>query len=616
MAIAKTLKRRVATMRSRIKHIFTSRWAFPVIIVCAAMAFAIASSWNDSLIVDEVPHIGAGYSYIVKHDMHLNPEHPPLAKDLAGIALATFLNLKQTAFTNLQWTGAVNGQWEFGRALIYTTGNDADAITRVARLPMLLFFAASAFILFAWSRRLFGTTGAALALLLFSFSPTVLAHMRFVTTDVPALAGVLAATFFFIAYLRRPGWRTFIIASVVTGLALLTKFSVVLLVPYFGLLAMLWGWLHARSIKRRVQDTLMWGIRSVAVFAAATIIIVWPTYVYHTWSYPVERQQSNTTSLLAPFPNRTIVDSVVWASDKPVLRAMSWYATGLLMALQRAEGDNTITWLGRVVPTGGLWYFPLVYLLKEPLSWWALAFIALMIALMRGSAVPKRSWERVVAWSKGNFDIVAMGIWLVLYWAVSIRSPLNIGIRHILPAFPFAIMLVAGQIAFFIEHLKKHEARELRIFSLTIVLLLAWGVFEQVRVFPSYLSYFNQLAGGPSGGRMFVTDSNLDWGQELKRLGDFVNKNDIPKLQLDYFGWADPTYYMDGHFVPVHDSTYVDSRDFLRRNPAGGWIAVSATYFQHSISRDNAMGYRWLNAYTPVASIGNSMLVWHITPRP
>src|SRR3989338_11514114 len=171
--------------------------AFAIIAVATVLAYS--STWNGSLIVDEDPHIGAGYSYLVKQDLRLNPEHPPLVKDLAAIPLL-FLNLKQTAFETKQWLSDVNGQWEFGKNLIYNSGNNADQITHFVKLPMLLFFVLAAILIFKWAKKLYGNGGALVALLLFSFSPTVLAHARFVTTDLPALFGVLFATYFFVKY--------------------------------------------------------------------------------------------------------------------------------------------------------------------------------------------------------------------------------------------------------------------------------------------------------------------------------------------------------------------------------------------------------------------------------
>src|SRR3989344_3493904 len=147
------------------------------IIIVSATVLAIASVWNDSPVVDEIPHIGAGYSYVVQNSYQFNPEHPPLAKDLAGLALLT-LNLNQSAFSqkySANWPTDVNGQWNFGRALIFQTGNDATTLVRIAKLPMLLFFIISAWIIFIWTRKIFGNKAALLATFLFSFTPTVIA---------------------------------------------------------------------------------------------------------------------------------------------------------------------------------------------------------------------------------------------------------------------------------------------------------------------------------------------------------------------------------------------------------------------------------------------------------
>src|SRR3990167_5644925 len=152
------------------------------IIITSSVIIGISSVWNDSPVVDEVPHIGAGYSYVVQHSYQFNPEHPPLAKDLAGLGLLA-LNLNRSAFSQkytANWPTDVNGEWNFGRALIFQTGNNAITLVRTAKLPMLLFFIISAWIIFIWTKKIFGNKPALLATFLFSFAPTVLAHSRLV----------------------------------------------------------------------------------------------------------------------------------------------------------------------------------------------------------------------------------------------------------------------------------------------------------------------------------------------------------------------------------------------------------------------------------------------------
>src|SRR3989344_56910 len=173
------------------------------VIIISSLILAITSFWNDSLIVDEIPHVGSGYGYVKALDYRLNPEHPPLAKALATAPLL-FLDLKQNAFQTKFWLQDINGQWDFGRFLIFQSGNDASLIAKAVKFPMLIFFMIAAWLVYFWTKKLYGNFAALTALTLFAFSPTVLAHSRFVTTDVPALFGVILATFFFIKFLKNP----------------------------------------------------------------------------------------------------------------------------------------------------------------------------------------------------------------------------------------------------------------------------------------------------------------------------------------------------------------------------------------------------------------------------
>ena len=148
------------------------------------------------------------------------------------------------------------------------------------------------------------------------------------------------------------------------------------------------------------------------------------------------------------------------------------------------------------------------------------------------------------------------------------------------------------------------------MFYVLCSILMGWYVFESVRVWPYYLTYFNQLAGGPSGGYRYVVDSNLDWGQDLKRLSQWVEKNNIEKIHLDYFGWSDPIYYLGPKFQWLTAGQYKNAQDFIDKT-GGGYLAVSATFFMGSRG-DPEKSYAWLQRYEPVVVIGNSIWVWKL----
>ena len=581
-------------------------------IVLIATTLAIFSSLGDSLIVDEDPHIGAGYSYVSKLDYRLNPEHPPLVKDLAALPLLA-LNLDQQAFSKTPWLRDVNGQWNFGRTLIFESGNDAEAIKNVARLPMLLFFLGACYLIWRWAYERYGDTAALISVVLLAFSPTVIAHSRLVTTDMAAATTVLAATYFFLKFLRAPGCGSFIWAAVTLGIALLAKFNTALLGPYFVIVALLYGldghWQSKKYWLRAVRYTGL----SVLVGLVAFCAIVWPVYIIQTWNYPIVRQVSDTKSILASQPNNPLKTIALWAADKPVIRAAGHWTLGLAMVAQRAGGGNTIYWMGEVVKSGGPLYFPIIYFLKEPLAWWvlfAMALTALTFHRRRHKNEPRTgSW-----WSRNTEEWVWL-LWLAIYWIVSMRSTLNIGIRHLLPVYPFTIMLVAGRLSVLIDWLKGHDRIRLKWFSLVIAVLLGWYTFESVSVYPYYLTYFNQIAGGPSGGYRYVADSNLDWGQDLKRLSIWVIDHNVRYISLDYFGWSSPQYYLKDRAVYTTVGQWRDANDFIGRNTSNGWIAVSATFLQEAIHRTNQNngGYRWLLNYEPEVVVGNSIFIYHVT---
>ncbi len=583
------------------------------ILIIATSIIAIASAWHDSPIVDEVPHIGSAYSYVSLQSYQFNPEHPPLAKDLAGLAMST-LDLKAPA----QIQRPSNDQWNFGRQLIYSSGNDAIKVVHTAKLPLILFFVFSGIIIFAWTRKIYGDKAALLATALFCLSPTVIAHSRLVTTDVPALFGVLLSSYFFIGYLKNQTKKNFWLAVLTFGISELTKFSMVLLVPYFGIITVLWAIGHRYSFKELISSLG----KTVAVIALGFILVVGPIYQLHIKNYSAQQQKTDAQVILQSYGSSLLSDSVIWASDKPVLRPFAQYGLGVTMVIQRVEGGNRMYFFGAVYNNGLKKYFPLVYGLKEPIPFLILLVLAICIGL---SSCFKKSRQKFRNWLKNNFTQASMLVWLVIYWLFSINSTVDIGIRHLMPVYGFTYILVAGQISTFGKYLwERYGHKAGQIYKFAGFALMGWLLIEVVAAYPYYLPYFNEFAqirpswtanegaGYVKGGHNYVGDSNLDWGQDLWRLADWVKDNDVPKIYLNYFGWADQSYYLGDKFVWMQGGQYTTREQFLRENPNGGYLAVSATFYEESIHTDKA--YYWLASIKPIAVIGHSIFVWHIVP--
>lgn len=622
--------------------------ALAMLLLVAVLMFS--SARNDAIIVDEDPHIGAGYSYLKKGDYRLNPEHPPLMKDLGALPLL-FMNLNEP-WDHKSWATDINGQWEFGRKLIFNSDNDADAITRAAKAPMIVLTVLLGAFIFWWTRKNFGNAAGLLTLFLYAFSPTFLAHGRFVTTDVGATAGFFLGMIAFLRFLKAPTKKNIVLTGLAMGFAFLTKFSTFELVPIA--LILLLGWtLACGESGARIRFFLGYLGKTIVVFFIAYLVI-YPVYLHHTWNYPPERQKTDTEFILASFQIRALGKAsgfmeshrilpqhadeirdfpknlVIWASDKSVLRPWAEYFLGLLMVFQRSAGGNTTYFLGGVSGAGSRIYFPFMYLVKEPLALHVLSLIALAWVLAR---VKRPDCRR--EWLKNHFIEFAFLVIIAFYWWASIRSILNIGVRHILPTFPFVYVLVSAEVVKLYKKiysssnpalyksagasrsipygnfstdstssLQASSRRNMALWGFRMILaaLLGWQAFSVLRVHPSYLAYFNEFAGGPDGGYRYVTDSNLDWGQDLKRLAQFFEERNIPEIHLDYFGWADPAYYLKEKYRWLSSSS----------EPRKGWVAVSATFYQGSREEPEHDYRRWLPTEKLVAKIGYSIFVFHL----
>jgi len=594
--------------------------ALVILLIMGLIAFA--SVREDAVTMDESPHIVSGYSYLKFNDFRLNPEHPPLIKDAAALPLI-FQDINFPA-AHPAWTEMINAQWDLGPQFLYRSGNDPDQVIAWGRIAPILLMLLFGWLLYLWARKLFGSKWALLTLALFAFSPTIMAHGRLVTTDVAAAFAFFIAIYAYTKFLRNPSGKNLMIAGVTFAAAQLLKFSLVLLVGFLPAITVLWVLAANKTInpfsKQVILDLRAWALRFLAILAITALIIL-PVYQFHVVNYPPELQARDIQHILQnnnKFP--ALTDTLVWMSDKPILRAYAQYMLGVSMVFMRVAGGNTTYFLGQVSNQGWWYYFPVVFALKVPAA--LLAFIGLSFFVYKKRLYNKfklgGTWyvkKELLSKIQDNFDEIAMILFVVFYWVISIKGNLNIGVRHVLPSFPFIYLLITGQMKRWI--ITKPEIRGESILAplkelvgayisnakklIFIAILLLWYVISSLSVYPHYLAYFNEFAGGPDNGYKYVVDSNLDWGQDLRRLARFAEEKNIEKIKVDYFGGGDVKYYMGDRAVIWHADD----------GPTTGWLAVSATFLQ--TSRGNPWAsYEWLDQHKPVAKMGYSIFVYNI----
>lgn len=593
------------------------------------LVVSVLNAKNDSAIFDETAHIGAAYSYVTQGEIRLNPEHPPLIKDLAGIPLA-FMNLNFDT-TKPFWKGELEkkwdeGQWAAGRHLLYENGNDADWIIFWSRIPIILISLLLGFFIFKWTRELAGTPAGIFALALYAFNPNILGHNHYVTTDIGIAAFTTFSFYYFLRFIKRPSWKNAVIGGIFLGLIQLVKFSSIVIFPIFGLILFVYPFIKITKETGGLKSIFFTKLKILGEYLGKglaalfiSILMVWIVYSFNTFNmaketvseainfnFP-ESQNDNPKNL---YTNKLLNTF----NETSITRPLSTYGIGMGYVFRRVAGGNGAYFLGQVSSTAFPAYFPVVFLIKEPLVSIFLMLMAIGASIVAGvkkiRSFANNHFKNVtgsmIEYFRNNIDTVSMFSFIVLYSYVSITGNLNIGLRHLFPIFPLAYILTAKVIFEFIKRKREKRSQTLLYFSASILILIL--VAQNLAAYPNYMSYFNETVGGPKNGYKFVTDSNADWGQDLKRLKKFLDEHpEITKMRLDYFGGGDPAYYLGNRYDAWWDS---------KRPIENGWYAISTNFLQGSIystEKTENDSYRWLTGKKPIYQIGTSILVYHIT---
>ncbi len=589
-----------------------------LIILTTSAVLMLNASKQEAAIMDELAHIPAGYSYVKYLDFRLNPEHPPLIKALSTIPL---LGMDLKFPTNEQsWTSEINDQWNAGNQFLYESGNNTDKMIFWSRIFPILLTLLTTLLIYIWSRELLGNFWALIPAFFFGLSPTVLAHGHYVTTDIGATFGVILAAFFFIKFLQNSSTKNLIFSGLTFGIAELTKFSNALLIPYFFII----GFIFLLSPTKKL-NFFRFLLKLISIFIIG-YILVYLVYFVLTFNYPHERQISDSEFILASFTPTWLRDIGLSIIKNPVSRPFGEYILGLFMVLQRSAGGNTGYFLGEVSASGWWYYFPTVFLLKEPLPSLLLILFALgsgILLLFKKLFGKKPNLKNLLKDFQNyigvNFAEFSMLLFIIIYWAYSIKSPLNIGVRHLMPTLPFIYILITNHLKNWIRknfiNLKsvlfslilskkigfafKQTLQLILKFGLLIIIIL-WYFGETITASPHFLSYFNEIGGGTKNGYKYVTDSNYDWGQDLKELKNFAQEKNISKIAVDYFGGGNPKYYLGEKY------TNWSSNKGNPKDKGIEWLAVSINTIQSAIAnlhpgqeRNPQDEYQWLQNLKP-----------------
>jgi hypothetical protein len=517
----------------------------------AIASLRIAATWTVfNHTYDEPAHISCGLEYLSKGVYHYEHQHPPLTRVM--VALGPFLMGERTSgVANMNYDGLI----------VLHRGGRYDTFLALSRAGNLPFFWLACRMVFLWGRRTHGPEGAVLAVFVFSTLPLVLAHAGLSTTDMGLTALFAAAMYALLVCLEKPGWRSGAMFGLSFAGMALSKFSGLAYFPAaLGLCLVVW-----LSMRKPGVRGLLSGAARVAPALALSVpvalLVVWAGYWFSfgPWgwfSFPV------------PFPE---------------------LFSGIDQVRQHNAAGHLTYLLGDISMQGWWLFFPLLFVIKTP--------IAVLLALF---FPPAAGQPRKSAPAEGRRPAWMSWAIFAAILLVAINARINIGLRHVLPAFVFVSVIAAGGLLWLLR------AAPARWWAAPAFAVLAlWTAGTGALAHPDYIPYFNAFAGDHPEN--IVVDSDLDWGQDLKRLGARLHDLNAPSVtftnqilaNLDAFGFP-PRQHSDP------------------QQPSPGWNAVSLTewkLYRLGLQLHNPEIKMWPDFVQPQERVGETILLYYFPPQ-
>jgi hypothetical protein len=546
-------------------------WGGPVgavLLAVVALLYLGVGLWqagHDTVTVDEAVDVSSGVATVVRHDLRLNPEHPPLPKVLSALPA---LVARPVVPDTPAWR---DGDW-FDFADDFVQANrDAGRLDRVlflARLVPLLEGLACGWLVLRIGRRLFGPAAGVIGAVLWLTTPVVVGLSHLAGIDVPFALATLVVADRLLAYVDAPTLRRAAVVGAACAAALCTRHSGFALWAYAVVVVVALG--------RRVDRRGAW--RAAAVVVLSTVAGVWVVYTVLQPGGPAPVAAARAAALVGDAADHSLTARLTLAVPMP-----PDHRAGLAYLVLTSD-ERPAYLFGQAWDGSRPWYFPGALLAKLPLAATAAVVLA-PLALRRGAGAAVR--RRALIAVAGP---AAVGLVFVL------AQPLNLGVRYVLPSLALVLVLAGGAVARVLAHLASRPRRALAAAGLAVQLAamgearthaLAWTT-------PPFRPAYR-----------WVGDSNVDYAQDLGRVDAWVSarlaaspEEPVHVSLLRPRGVVDPA-----GATPLRDTDLRTLR---------GWVVVSATRLT-ALDRD---ALSWLRAYCPVETIGGSVLVYRFGAPP
>jgi hypothetical protein len=563
------------------------KWRWPIVIALLVIhaGLAIDTARRLSITHDEYWHVPVGM-LMLTGDFEHDRINPPLLRQYLAIPVVL-------SGYKMQAPKMVIDATAYGAQFVELNPNDFEHAYFLARCMNIVLSLGTALLLAQWAFKLAGPIVSIAAVALWCLCPLTLGLASLATTDIGCGFLFTACGFCFWEYSQRPSRRMIWITGIVLGLAQLAKFT-----SLFLYLAIVPVWLVLAVTKRQQTsngdpNTELRTNRPAIVFGhlgivGISLVVLNVGYLFH----------GTGSSLATISPRQNVAPAFVsnrfqGLSKTPVVGSFPLpvprdYVLGLDQLSHVSEAKHPVYLNGRWRFNGFWYYYAFALVYKLPIGF-LLLFAASLWAVFKHQAISKRNFV---------FVIIAP---LVIFTVASTMS-LQLGLRYLLPVLPFGVLIASLALTMW-----KEPSRSMQlVFAISVISIAIAG-----RHHPNHLSYFNVLVGGPESGRHLLIDSNIDWGQNVRDLKQFVEENNIRELRLAYFGSISPTSY---------DLQYETPTSFY---PTPGWNAISVNFVMgrpHSMRLQdgevravNIDEFGYFRFFEPTAKLGESIDVYHLS---
>lgn len=550
-------------------------------------------------VFDEVGHYAASIALTNTGVPCLYAVNPPLVHYVAGVASAQE-NIRVNRNVIDEKTSD-RPESVVGQSLFREHGIAALQSLRRGRMACFLFAILGICLVYFSAYEQHGNEAGFIAAMQWALCPSMVAYGGLLLTDVPSAAVGFFAVLSMQHWIHTPNLSASIVVGLASGFACLTKFT------WFPVLAGLLLFSVVQAALLRKNDGLKAVKEIICGLVVATLTGIYLINSFYAFEgtgkalgqiefvsdvlteteFGVRHNRfSNSTfrNIPVPFPERMV--------------------KGIDIQKRDFESGYRSYFAGEWKSGGWWYYYVAAFILKTPLP----ALFLILFGVLREI--------QLLVSIRPKCDSVLLNVIApsFVFIIVSAQTGFNHHLRYVLPAFPF-LFVISSQVV--------NWGRWSRRF---VYLMLAWQFVIMIMQAPHWMSYFNELGGGPKRGHDWLVDSNIDWGQDVLRLKSWQEQNPSARpLNVAVYSMLDPkdlglVFSKPAPFVLGHPE--VSNPDGLR-GPQAGWYAISVNHlkgichfaFDGHGSAYLSMAYftYFLDNFEPIDMIGYSIYIYHIT---